>query len=482
MADERREVLELIARGESIDAISSKTGMEANRLLGLVESLSGAGLVDILRETRTIARLTGEGKGYLDEFPEEKLLREVEKGGQIELSKVGNRIGLIWAKKNGWLIIEGGHAKLQEGKHVHAGSSYVQRDVLRKLHNAEGSDASEIIEKNKEVADILVARGLVKIEAENSVSAIKITKKGKEELEAAEETGILTREMIRYGDTSKMRFKKYSVDSSVERAGSARLHPMHKMIRAIRDRWVGMGFKETYGPIIESSFWNFDALLSPQDHPTREMQDTFFLSNPKEIDIEDLVMLGRVRKMHRKAWREKWSEKLARQAVLRTHATSVSAHNISKYATFDSDYPIKLFSVGKIFRNESVDYKHLAELHQIDGIVIGNSLTLANLFDILKNFYASFDIDVKFKPSYFPFTEPSVEMYYYDERFKDNIELGGGGVIRGEISKALGTKKTVLAWGLGVERLMFNYLRMESLSDLYSNNVRWLKEANELVL
>ena len=482
MADERREVLELVAKGESLDSISSKTGIPASRLLGLVESLSGAGLVDILREEKTVARLTAEGEGYLDEFPEEKLLRVVEKDGQVELSKIENRIGLIWAKRNGWIVIEGGHAKLPEGKRVHGTSTYVQREVLRKLHDAEGSDASAAIEKNREIAGILVARGLVKIEVEKSVSAIRITEKGKEELEAREETGILTREMIRYGDASKMRFKRYSVDSAVERAGGARLHPMHKMIRAIRDRWVGMGFKETYGPIIESSFWNFDALLSPQDHPTREMQDTFFLSNPKEIDIEDLVMLGRVRKMHRKAWREKWSEKLARQAVLRTHATSVSAHNISKYAAFDSDYPIKLFSVGKIFRNESVDYKHLAELHQIDGIVIGNSLTLANLFDILKNFYASFDIDVKFKPSYFPFTEPSVEMYYYDERFKDNIELGGGGVIRGEISKALGTKKTVLAWGLGVERLLFNYIRMDGLSDLYSNNVKWLKEANELVL
>ena len=481
MADERMAVLELVAKGESLAWISAKTSIPMNRLLGLVESLSGAGLVEVDREEKTVAHLTEEGKGYLDEFPEEKLLREVE-NGQVDLSKIGNKIGLIWAKRNGWIVVEGSHAKLPEGKHPHGGSAYAQREVLRKLHEDEGSDVSGIVGKNREVADILITRGLVKLEVEKSVSGIRMTVKGKEELGAEEGTGLLTREMIRYGNISEMKFKRYSISSAVERAGSARLHPMHKMIRAIRDRWVGMGFKETYGPIIESSFWNFDALLSPQDHPTREMQDTFFLSNPKEMDIEDLVMLSKVRKMHRKVWKEKWSERLAKQAVLRTHATSVSAHNISRYATFDSDYPIKLFSVGKIFRNESVDYKHLAELHQIDGIVIGNSLTLANLFDILKNFYASFNIDVKFKPSYFPFTEPSVEMYYHDERFNDNIELGGGGIIRSEISKALGTKKTVLAWGLGVERLLFNYIKMEGLSELYSNNVRWLKEANELVL
>ncbi len=482
MADERREVLELVAKGESLASISSKTGIPAKRLLGLVESLSGAGLVDITREEKAVARLTEEGMSYLDEFPEERLRRDVEKDGSVELSKINNKIGLIWAKRNGWVTVEGGHAKLAEGKRQQGASTYAQREVLGKIHALGGADASEAIGKSRDVADILISRGLVTIGVEKSISDVRITDKGRKELESVEETGMLTREMIRYGDISKMRFKRYSVDSAVERAGGARLHPMHKMIRAIRDRWVGMGFKETYGPIIESSFWNFDALLSPQDHPTREMQDTFFLSNPKEIDIEDMVMLGRVRRMHKKAWKEKWSERLARQAVLRTHATSVSAHNISRYASFDSDYPIKLFSIGKIFRNESVDYKHLAELHQIDGIVIGNSLTLANLFDILKNFYSSFDIEVKFKPSYFPFTEPSVEMYYYDERFKDNIELGGGGIIRSEISKALGTKKTVLAWGLGVERLLFNYIRMEGLSDLYSNNVKWLKEANELVL
>ncbi|MEM3841313.1 MAG: phenylalanine--tRNA ligase subunit alpha [Candidatus Micrarchaeaceae archaeon] len=476
MAEDRKNVIELLKKGATLEQISEKLGMPMQRLYGLVESLAGEGIVEVKRSESSRFEITDEGLGYLKGFPEEFVAREVGEKKAVEVGKIRNNIGLIWAKRNGWIRIEGG--KALPGKPV--GNGYRQRAALQSIHS--GEDYGKVLKEYGKEVEALVSRGLVKVIKEKHISSVELTDTTKSEGAFDSGIGELTREMIKNQDISSFNFKPYYIDKGIRRQRSARLHPMHKMIRAIRERWVGMGFKETYGPIVESSFWNFDVLFSPQDHPTREMQDTFFLSNPKYLDIDDIKILGRVRRMHNSAWKEKWSEELARRAVLRTHATSVSAHNISAYSSFDSDYPIKLFSIGKIFRNEAIDYKHLAELHQVDGIVIGNSLTLANLFDILKNFYSSFGIDVKFKPSYFPFTEPSVEMYYYDEKFKDNIELGGGGIIRKEITKSLGTNKSVLAWGLGIERLLFNYINIGSLTDLYENNIGKLSEMEEVVI
>jgi phenylalanyl-tRNA synthetase alpha chain len=211
------------------------------------------------------------------------------------------------------------------------------------------------------------------------------------------------------------------------------------------------------------------------------MQDTFFLSNPSELSIDDVELLGRVKRMHARAWKSRWSPLLAKKSLLRTHTTGVSARHINKFASEpESAYPIKLFSVGKIFRNEAIDYKHLAELYQLDGIVIGNGLNMANLIHTLKEFYSRLGIDVFLKPSYFPFVEPGLEVLYRDKKRNDTIELCGAGMIRGEITKAMGTDKTVLAWGMGLDRQLFNYVNMETLTELYKNNVGWLRQCNEV--
>jgi phenylalanyl-tRNA synthetase alpha chain len=259
---------------------------------------------------------------------------------------------------------------------------------------------------------------------------------------------------------------------------------MHEFLNTIRQIWLDMGFTEVSGPIIEPAFWVFDALFSPQDHPTRDMQDTFFLKNPSKISVEDIALMKRVKKMHQTGWKEKWREELAQQAILRTHTTSVSARHINKYANVEEKhYPLKFFTVGRNFRNESIDYKHLAEFYMFEGIIIGNNLTLSNLIYTLKQFYARLGMDnLVFRPAYFPFVEPGLEICYYDEKKKDTIELGGAGIIRKEITRAMGTNKTVLAWGPGLDRLMFKAFDIESLTDLYNNDIEWLRKRKELGL
>ena len=487
-------ILNILKKHGSIDInyLEKELGINRDAIIWAVENLNSNGMADITRDAFKTAKLTGEGKNYLEKFPEEELVESAYKngGGTLQLKGTINEIGLIWAKRNGWLNIEKGKVVLTaEGIAVATGkTAYKTKELLNSINNSNGGPISNTISKYKEFIEDLKKRNLIEISEKGVIKSINITEKGIKEttgmLSGVSAQGTLTREMIANWRTKKERLRPYDIYTSTEEANPARLHPMHEFIDVVRQAWLNMGFTEVSGPIIESAFWNFDALFSPQDHPTRDMQDTFFLKNPTKISIEDMALMKRVKKMHSSGWKYKWREDVAQQALLRTHTTSVSAHYINKFAENSStNYPIKLFSIGRIFRNESIDYKHLAEFHQVDGIVIGNNLTLSNLIYILKQFYAQIGLEkITVKPSYFPFVEPGLEVNYYDEEKDTTIELVGSGIIRKEITKAMGTNKTVLAWGAGLERLMFNAMGISSVTDIYKNDIGWLRKRNELRL
>jgi phenylalanyl-tRNA synthetase alpha chain len=480
-------ILNLLKKQKSMDleGIQSALGIERNSLLRALENLSENGLIKIERASSKVPKLTNEGKKYLKQFPEEELVKYLDnsKGSDSlgALQQVGKNsgIGIIWAKTNGWITIDKGQAKLTEkGKEITQGKkTYASRDVLNAINDSGQKDISTLIKQNENVTDSLKKRNLLEIIEKGIIKNVEITEKGNVQ-KLVEEKGIgaLTRDVIVNRKWENNGLRHYDIYADTEEIYPARLHPMHEFIEIIRSSWFKMGFTEVSGPIIESAFWNFDALFSPQDHPTRDMQDTFFLKNPQKIGIEDIALMNRVKKMHTKNWKETWKEDLAQQALLRTHTTSVSARYIHKFAeNVNANYPVKLFSIGKVFRNESIDYKHLAELYQVDGIIIGNNLTLSNLISTLKQFYSQLGMEnITIKPSYFPFVEPGLEINYYDERKKDTIELCGGGIIRKEITKAMGTNKTVLAWGGGLERLMFKILDIK--------NVDWLRKRADLKL
>ena len=474
------------AAGETgIERLEKATGLKLDALLWAIESLSASGFIKVKREASSKVELTEEGKSYLKGLPEEELVHGLEANGKLPIAAVKNNIGLIWAKKNHWIAIDkGGNIILdKEGKlFKEKKKTYSLRSALEEASHGKTGKREEM--------DILLKRNLVSIKEKNAIVSLQITPAGKEHVAkpaSAEGIGQLTKEMILDKRWEKTPFKEYDVRAPVEKTNASRRHPVSEFIETIRDIWVGMGFQETSGPVIESSFWAFDALFSPQDHPTRDMQDTFFLSNPKTIDLGDLALLSKVKKMHEKGWEEPWHKELAEQAILRQHTTSVSARSMHKFLNMpNGNYPIKLFSIGKVFRNESIDYKHLAELHMCDGIIIGNNLNLANLIHTLKTFYSAlgFDVDnpksVRFKPSYFPFVEPGLEVNYFDEARGDWIELAGAGIIRKEIVTALGGRSSVLAWGMGIDRLMFRELKIDSLMQLYANEAGWLRKRENI--
>ncbi len=474
-----------------LDYIQKSLNIGRDSVLWALENLSQSSLIKIDRETRKIPKLTEEGKGYLEQFPEEGLVKSLYKaGGSTTMSSLqslerSSGIGLIWAKTNGWIMVDKGNAKLTEkGKEVAQGKTeYKYRSILDELADADMENADKLIRDNDEIINSLKKRNLLEISEKGSIKTVQISEKGlAANIPIDEGIGSLTREIIINKKWEKEKFRRYDINANSEEISPARLHPMHEFIDIVRRAWFNMGFTEVSGPIIESAFWNFDVLFSPQDHPTRDMQDTFFLKNPQKISIEDIELMNRVKRMHVNNWKDAWKEDVAQQALLRTHTTSVSARYIKKFANaVETSYPVKLFSVGKVFRNESIDYKHLAELYQTDGIIIGTNLTFSNLISTLRQFYAQLGMEkLVVRPAYFSFVEPGLELFYYDEELQDTIELIGAGIIRKEITKAMGTSKTVLAWGAGLDRLMFKFLGIDSLTELYDNDVGWLRNRPEI--
>jgi phenylalanyl-tRNA synthetase alpha chain len=462
--------LQIIKRERTVkfDALQKSLGLEKDKLMWALQNLKAAGLVELEKKDDVKYTLTKEGLSYVDEMPEEILARNASIR-PVKMDDSINKIALSWAKKNGWIDIKDGNIVATAKWKTDSSKSYSPRATLKAIKDGGTAPQSEV--------DIVFRRGLVEVVTTVGPITIKITPKGSAIEPEKGGIGAITHDVIVSEGWKKEKIRPYDINAPSESMYPARLHPLHEMINSVRGAWLSMGFLEAVGPIVESSFWNFDALFSPQDHPTREMQDTFFLSNPKLLDIEDVELLARVKKMHKKGWKQSFSEQVSKQAVLRTHTTSVSARGMLKFANaLKENYPLKLFSVGRVFRNETIDYKHLAEFYQTDGIIIGDNLSLANLIDTLKKFYLQLGMEnVRFKPSYFPFTEPSLEIHYYDEKRGEEIEIGGGGIIRQEITKAIGTDKTVLAWGLAIDRLMMQKLKIDTVTGLYKNDVDWLR-------
>jgi len=180
-------------------------------------------------------------------------------------------------------------------------------------------------------------------------------------------------------------------------------------------------------------------------------------------------------------WKMPWTEERAMELLLRTHTTVLSARALANLKP--GDLPAKFFSVAPVFRNETLDWKHLFEFYQVEGIVVDPNANLSHLFGYLKQFYKKMGYeDVRLSPSHFPYTEPSVEVHVLHPVRKEWVELGGAGIFRPEVVKPLlGVDAHVLAWGLGMERVISSYYNITDLRDIYRNDMKQLRETKTWV-
>ena len=393
------------------------------------------------------------GKNGLDSFekglPERRLLNLV-KNGPRKLFDLQKELGFIFGpamglcRKNNWIETSSDEIILKTTRSILPGEKTLQQIGSGKLSKSELDtiDLTELLKRPDFIVEDIVKSK--KISLTNSAKSIDISNI----------SGAI------------------DVEAKVPELFVARTHPLKDTIDEIREIFVTLGFSEILGNMTQSSFWNFDALFTPQDHPARELQDTFFLDGISAKKIGTAEQIRKVSDSHKKNWRYQWDINEARKMVLRTHTTCVTIKHLAENKPDEA----RIFSLGRVFRNEKVSYKHLVEFNQIEGIVVGKDANLRNLMGIQREFYKRIGITkIKFWPTFFPYTEPSLQTMVYNEKLGKWIELFGMGIFRPEVTKPLGITKPVLAWGGGIERIAMLKYDLDDVREFYNNNLGWLR-------
>lgn len=491
----KRDVIKRLKALDKIELtdLANLLSVKVDRLRGYVEEWKRNDMVNIITETRYQIK---PGKRLLEykTLPEIILLKELLEWGDIDITKAKNKTSIKKEDFNPSLSI-------------------ILKNRLAKIKKINSRSVISIVDKNKALKYIegkdlliksLINEGIKEFKSEKDIDKdlmqllnrpgiLELTKRRIEYVVfkrnpeiiisdlQKEEIKDLTRDIIISGEWKKKKIKEYDVQSSSYVIYSGKKHPLTELIEEIREIFFEMGFEEVMGPIIETAFVNFDMLFQPQDHPARDMQDTFYIEKPFDKgDIPFPELIDKVRKTHEDGgstgsigWRYKWDIDEARKYVLRTHTTATTIRNLYLNRNRES---LKLFSIGRVFRNETIDYKHLADFMQVDGILLNKGANLRLLMGILERFFKKLGAKkIKFWPTYFPFTEPSIQPTIYSEKIGEWIELGGAGIFRPEITESLGIKHPVLAWGLGLERIVMIKYGIEDIREIYLNRLSWLR-------
>jgi len=467
-----RLLLKAVKKPVDLAEAAKAAGINTDAAMRAAAVLKERGLIELSAEEREIFTLSEEGKRFVSEmFPEQRVaIKAINKPKVSELDDEERTIGIPWAIRNGWIEIKIGRV--------------IPKDLPHDVNDYDLYIAAKKILEDKAVdvdvkkIDVLRDRGSIHSKIMKRFTLSPTEKGMKFAASLGEESGELgeaTAEIIKSGEWKVKTFRRYNVDAPVEKPQHGSVHPIVAFIERIRRIFLNMGFKEVEGPEIEASFWNFDALFQPQDHPARELHDTFYLKRPGYLSYpEDVAQ--RVKEAHEKGWHYEWNPSIAEQPVLRTHMTAVSARTLAQVGARLAK-PGKYFSIGRVYRNEATDYKHLAELHQIDGIIVWRNATFRHLLGCLQEFYRQLGFrKIKFVPHYFPYTEPSVEVHAYFEQRKEWVELGGAGIFRPELTMSLWGDYPVLAWGLGIERPLMLLYNLDDIRTFYRNDLEWLKK------
>ena len=411
-------------------------------------------------------KLTEEGQKYLKEGLPEKILTKKLSAGPLGMQDVksavhNSQIAVSWAKKNGWMNISGGNLEITELGRKAIGMETSVEDGLREV-NRVGSASEPVLQ-------VLLSRNLIEESRE---------RRGFAEKEIAQ----LTPEIITSRAWERAPFRTYDVN-----APAPVIHPGKKQLyRAFLDdmkrELIAMGFTEMDGPLVELSFFNADALFMPQDHPARGIHDVYFVKEPKYGTVKRYEpFLKNVRKAHvegtagSRGWGGSFSEKESGRLVLRSHGTALSARTLMSRPKIPGAY----FAMARAFRPEKLDATHLMEFNQLEGIVLNENANFRSLLGLLKEFaikIAGTD-KVRFRPAYFPFTEPSVQGMIWHEGLKKWVEIMPAGIFRPELTAPLGIKVPVLAWGFGADRLFMIKEDITDIRDLYSHDLKFLRDA-----
>ena len=437
--------------------------------------LSNRGLVDIKEMTAATLRHGPEGENAVTEgLLEARLWAWIQNSDEPSMSALSSAFARSESGP-GIGLLKGLGVSIQQGVLIATDSDSVSAAIEERTAFITSLKGSEEM-----ISHFTNRRGLIE-EVLTTTRTWQINTVGMaisaEELTERQVVSQITPELLQSDEWKEMEFKPFDVTLEAAMPRSGRSHPMQALIERIRAIFLEMGFSEIVDDYVQSAGWNMDALFIPQDHPAREMQDTFYLEEPTAIEVSD-ELIGQWQAIHEHGgetesigWGGQFDPEVSKKALLRTHTTV----NTVQYLKENPDKPCRVFTVDRVFRKESIDRTHLPEFHQIEGIIMEEGANLAMLVTTLKAFYAKMGYpEVRVRPAYFPYTEPSLEV---EVKWRGKwLELGGAGIFRPEVTEPLGIKWPVCAWGMGLERLAMLVLGLDDIRQLYISDLAWLAE------
>ncbi|TKS59026.1 MAG: phenylalanyl--tRNA ligase subunit alpha [Nitrospira sp.] len=479
------------------EQLVTATTLEPSQLSMAIEWLLAKQLLSVKSETITpVVSLTNIGETYFEQSsPIERVLsaaRGVSSTGKrltipdlhtkegLDPSDVSKAVGRL--KKEGVLLIVQGGCIESTGRPSPAAES--MRALLQQLHEAPRELESFPESHRQLIQDHAVKRGNSKepfriddrvtrayVLSSTGVTAVDhLAKQG-----VAEEVSQLSPELLKDGSWRNKRFRKYTISLRAPRIGTGKKHPYREFLDTVKTKLVSMGFQEMRGSLVETEFWNMDALFMPQFHPARDIHDVYFVKEPTHATHIAEPFLSRVTKAHENGgttgstgWGYTFDSQRAKRLVLRSQGTAVSARTLAAAPAV----PGKYFSIARCFRYDQVDATHATDFFQVEGIMLGEDINFRTLLGLLNLFAREVAQakEVKFLPAYFPFTEPSVELHVRHPRL-GWMELGGAGLFRPEVTLPLGVSVPVIAWGLGLDRMAMVALGIHDIRELFTDNL-----------
>jgi phenylalanyl-tRNA synthetase alpha chain len=450
------------------------------------------------RKLLTFFELTELGNDYLlNGLPEERILKTVSEKGphtlpeladilSMENKDIGSAFGQL--AKQGVLGMDADKKVIEKdlSKNTKIRSA---RSLLDLFKNEKVLEKSRLSDEQCDTASGLskkrgASKSAFKI-SEKEIITYTLTEKGLKFKEIISKSGVtgdeignLNPNILKSGEWREKGFRAYNVKTPPVRVLLGRKNPYVEYLENLKDKLVSLGFEEFDGPVMETEFWNSDALFMPQFHAARNIHDVFYIKDPTHAKEIKQPYLDNVAAAHENGWKSgsrgwnyKFDKDFTKRMILRSQGTVLSAKSLTT-----AKIPGKYFGVVRCFRYDDVDATHAADFYQTEGIVIGEDVNLKTLLGLLKVF--AMEVagakEVKYVPGYFPFTEPSVEVHM-KHPVLGWMELGGSGIFRPEVTLPLGIDVPVLAWGLGIDRMAMMSLGINDIRDLFTSDIEQVR-------
>ena len=490
-----RAIIPVLKEHTELAEIIRASGLTEVEVVRAVQWLENKKILTSIAERRKIVSLKKNGQYYQKTgLPEKKFLlvlddsfkglNVIAKKSRLTREEINACLGLL-KNKQAIEIKTGRQLQIkitEQGKNLlqtkMPEEKFLEQEFPKPLNKIKEPQLIEELKRRKE---------FLTIEEQKNIT-IQLTKLGEglllENL-GGEVVNRVTSGMLKTGEWKSKQFRAYDIEINVPVKYPGKKHWVTQATEYAKKIWVEMGFQEMGGNMINTSFWNFDALFTAQDHPVREMQDTFFIGGTAQKGkLPDQNLVNKVREMHEtggniesSGWQYRWDDEEAKKNVLRTHTTVLTAKKLAQLK--EKDLPVKLFAIGKNFRNEALDWNHLHEFNQTEGIVVDENVNFCHLLGYLKQFFTKMGFpQARFRPAFFPYTSPSVEIDVYHPVHQRWVEFGGAGMLRPEVVvPLLGKDVPVLAWGPGFDRIILDYWNITDIRQLYKNDLKQLRES-----